>query len=95
VSGGIPIRLDKTGTQGDQTAIGCQRPKLGKPPAVGVGGSFPLAFGNFRRGCELIDRGNLLVRSLRTTLGFTIYVRRRVYGHVLNNNAIKFLEIAS
>jgi hypothetical protein len=26
-------------------------------------GSFPVPFGNFRRGCELIDRGNLLNNS--------------------------------
>ena len=82
-------------TQPAKPAIGCQRSKLGKPPAVGVGGSFPVAFWNFRRGCELIDRGQSAGHGRSVTLGFTIYVRRRVYGHVLNNNAIKFLEIAS
>jgi HK97 family phage major capsid protein len=60
-----------------------------------IGGALPLAFGNFDEGYELIDRGELRITVDEvTTPGMTkFYVRRRVYGHVMNNDAVKFLKL--
>lgn len=60
-----------------------------------IGGAFPLAFGNFLRGYELIDRSDLSITLDQvTTPGQTkFYVRKRVYGHVRNNDAVKFLKL--
>ena len=74
---------------------------LGYPVALwedmpdALGGAFPVAFGNFRRGYELIDRSMLQITvDPYTTPGQTkFYVRRRVYGHVSNNDAIKFMRL--
>ena len=56
--------------------------------------NFPIAFGNFMRGYVLVDRvGMMITRDNVTNVGFTkFYIRRREGGHVLNNNAIKFLR---
>ncbi len=55
---------------------------------------FPVAFGNFLEGYELIDRSDLRITLDEvTTPGMTkFYVRKRVYGHVRNNDAVKFLK---
>lgn len=55
---------------------------------------FPVAFGDFRRGYVLADRVGLrITRDNVTNVGFVrFYVRRREGGHVLNNDAIKFLK---
>jgi HK97 family phage major capsid protein len=60
-----------------------------------VGGAFPIAFGNFDEGYELIDRGDLHITVDEvTTPGMTkFYVRRRVYGAPMNNDAVKFLKL--
>lgn len=54
----------------------------------------PVAFGNFRRGYVLVDRTGLrITRDNVTNVGFVrFYIRRRVGGIPLNNNAIKFLK---
>lgn len=56
--------------------------------------AFPVGFGNFRRGYVLVDRTGLrITRDNVTNVGFVrFYIRRRVGGIVLNNNAIKFLR---
>lgn len=58
------------------------------------GASFPLAFGNFKRGYVLADRVGLrITRDQVTNVGFVrFYVRRREGGIVLNNDAIKWLK---
>ena len=55
----------------------------------------PVAFGNFARAYELIDRSDLRVTvDPYTTAGFTkFYVRKRVYGHPLNNDAVKWVRV--
>ncbi len=62
-------------------------------PDVG-GGNLPVAFGDFMRGYELIDRSDIRVLLDQVTSpGWTkFYVRKRVYGHVSNNDAIKWLK---
>jgi HK97 family phage major capsid protein len=56
--------------------------------------ALPIAFGNFKRGYVLTDRvGIRVTRDNVTNIGFVrFYVRRRVGGTVLNNDAIKFLK---
>jgi HK97 family phage major capsid protein len=55
---------------------------------------FPVAFGNFSEGYELIDRSDVRITLDEvTTPGMTkFYVSKRVYGHVRNNDALKFLK---
>lgn len=57
------------------------------------GGNFPVAFGDFRQGYLLAERTGLrITRDNVTNVGFIrFYVRRRMGGCVLNNDAIKFL----
>jgi HK97 family phage major capsid protein len=59
-----------------------------------AGGNFPVSFGNFLEGYELIDRSDLRITVDEvTTPGQTkFYVRSRVYGHVRDNNSIKWLR---
>ena len=59
------------------------------------GGAFPVAFGNFMKGYNLIDRTEMRITvDPVTSPGFLkFYVRRRVYGHVSNNDAVKFLKL--
>jgi HK97 family phage major capsid protein len=59
------------------------------------GGAFPVAFGDFNRAYELIDRSDLRITLDEvTTPGMTkYYVRRRVYGAPRNNDAVKFLKL--
>ena len=59
-----------------------------------LGGLFPVGFGNFGRGYELIDRSDITITvDPYTTPDYTkFYTRRRVYGHPLNNDAVKWLR---
>lgn len=76
---------------------------LGYPVAIwedldDVGNNkFPIAFGDWSRGYELVDRVGLRVTVDEvTTPGFTkFYVRKRVGGSVRDNNAIKWLKTAT
>lgn len=57
--------------------------------------NFPIGFGNFRRGYLLCDRTQIriTVDSNITEPGkIKFFVRRREGGHVLNNDAVKFLR---
>lgn len=56
--------------------------------------NFPIGFGNWRRAYVLVDRVGLRVtRDNVTNPGFVrFYVRRRMGGHVLNNDAAKFIR---
>jgi HK97 family phage major capsid protein len=60
----------------------------------GSPGTFPIAFGDFRRGYLLVDRVNMrVVVDPYTTLGSVrFYISKRVGGIVLNNDAIKWLR---
>lgn len=63
-------------------------------PDIGTN-NFPVAFGDFSRAYSLVDRTDLriTVDSNITTPGkIKYYVRRRVGGHVTNNDAVKFLR---
>lgn len=63
--------------------------------AVGAG-AFPLGFGNWQRGYQIGDRTSLnILRDPYTTKGkIKWYFRKRVYGEVLNSEAIKLLKVA-
>jgi HK97 family phage major capsid protein len=56
--------------------------------------AFPIGFGDYKRGYLLVDRVGLrITRDNITQPGFVrFYMRRREGGHVLNNNAVKFLR---
>lgn len=64
-------------------------------PDVGLN-TFPIAFGDFKRGYLLTDRVGLrITRDNVTNIGFVkFYIRRREGGIVLNNDAVKFLRTA-
>ncbi len=76
---------------------------LGRPvvtmedmPSIGSN-TFPVALGDWRRGYELIDIGNLiLVRDDVTVKGFVLfYVARRLGGKVTDDHAIKLIKAAA
>jgi HK97 family phage major capsid protein len=84
----------------DSLAAGQPARLLGYPvaiweqmPDVGAG-NFPVAFGDFQRGYQLVDRTDIrITRDPYTLPGFVrFYVRRRVGGHVWDNAAIKWLR---
>jgi HK97 family phage major capsid protein len=56
-----------------------------------------VAFGDFRRAYVLVDRVGLrITRDQVTNPGHVrFYVRRREGGHVLNNDAAKFLKCSA
>jgi HK97 family phage major capsid protein len=60
-------------------------------------GTFPIAFGNWQRGYQIGDRTSLnILRDPYTTKGkIKWYFRKRVYGEVLNSEAIKLLKVAA
>jgi HK97 family phage major capsid protein len=74
---------------------------LGKPISTWeqlsdpVGGSFPVAFGDFKQGYLLTERTGLrITRDNVTNVGYVrFYVRQRVGGCVLNNDAVKWLKL--
>ncbi len=74
---------------------------LGKPISIWeqfpdpLGGSFPVAFGDFKQGYLLTERTGLrITRDNVTNVGYVrFYVRQRMGGIVLNNDAIKFLKL--
>lgn len=59
--------------------------------------TFPVAFGDFRAGYELIDvTGMSMIRDDVTTKGHTLfYVSRRLGGKVVNDDAIKLIKAAA
>jgi HK97 family phage major capsid protein len=62
-----------------------------------TGDAFPIAFGNWRRAYLLADRSGLEITvdaNITTPGQVKFYVRRRVGGKVLNNQAVKLLKIA-
>ena len=66
----------------------------------GSGGSnpsYPIAFRNFRRAYTLADRTDLriTVDPVTEPRFRKFYVRRRVFGHPANTNAVKFLRTAA
>jgi HK97 family phage major capsid protein len=66
-------------------------------PAVAAS-AHPIAFGNWRRGYFLVDLGGLRITvddNITTPGRVKFYVRRRVGGHVLNNDAIKVLRVST
>ena len=56
--------------------------------------TYPVAFGDFRRGYVLVDRVGLrITRDNVTNVGFVkFYIRRREGGIVLDNHAVKFIK---
>ena len=65
-------------------------------PDIGAG-NYPIAFGNWKRGYLIVDKGaDRIIRDDITTKGFVkFYVARRVHGALLDSNAIKLLKIAA
>lgn len=65
-------------------------------PDIGAG-NYPIAFGNWKRGYLIVDKGaDRIIRDDITTKGFVkFYVARRVHGSLLDSNAIKLLKIAA
>jgi HK97 family phage major capsid protein len=63
----------------------------------GANSTFPVAFGDFRRGYLMVDRiGMRIVVDNVTTLGkVRFYISKRVGGTVLNNDAIKWIKTAA
>jgi HK97 family phage major capsid protein len=74
---------------------------LGKPIetceqlADPIGASFPIAFGDFKQGYLLTQRTGLrITRDNVTNVGYVrFYVRQRVGGIVLNNDAVKWMKL--
>jgi HK97 family phage major capsid protein len=65
-------------------------------PGVGAN-AFPIAFGNWRRAYLLADRSAMTVtvdQGITTPGQFKFYVRKRVGGIVLNNEAVKLIKCA-
>lgn len=65
-------------------------------PDVGSN-TFPVAFGDFRAGYELLDiTGMSMIRDDVTTKGYTFfYVSRRLGGKLVNDDAIKLIKAAA
>jgi len=84
----------REGTPG--TLLGFPLVEAEHMPAV-ASGSFPIAFGNWRRGYTITDlRDVTLLRDPYSVKGSVqIYVRKRVGGAVRDSNAIKVLKVAS
>lgn len=74
---------------------------LGKPISTWeqlsdpLGGQYPVAFGDFKQGYLLTERtGMRITRDNVTNVGYVrFYVRQRVGGCVLNNDAVKWLKL--
>ena len=92
----------------DSLSVGQPASLLGYPVAIweqmddvdvsgGNNPSFPIAFGNFRRAYTIADRHDMRITVDQVTEpGFTkLYIRKRVYGHPRNNDAVKFLRTAA
>ncbi len=76
---------------------------LGKPveiddnmPSIGAG-EYPVAFGNFREGYTIVDRGQTqILRDPYTQKPYVLfYVTKRVGGGITDYAAIKLLKVAS
>jgi HK97 family phage major capsid protein len=64
---------------------------------VSLANGHPIAFGNFARGYLLVDRVGLRITvdaNITTPGRIKYFIRRREGGHVLNNDAVKFLKCA-
>lgn len=102
-AGHIRKLKDTTGQYLWQVSLQLDQPDrlLGYPLAIWEqmsdpgSGNFPIAFGNFRRGYLLVDIVGLrMTRDEVTNPGYVrFYVRRRIGGIILNNDAVKFLKI--
>ncbi len=59
--------------------------------------ALPIAFGDFKRGYEIVDVGvPILIRDETTSKGFVIfYVEQRVGGHVIDDDALKLIKVAA
>lgn len=93
---GRPLYLPslREGTPG--TLIGFPMVEAEHMPGVSSG-SYPMAFGNWRRGYTITDRTGLRVlRDPFSKKGHVqFYVNKRVGGSVRNSDAIKVLKVAS
>jgi HK97 family phage major capsid protein len=93
---GRPLYLPslREGTPG--TLIGFPMVEAEHMPAV-ASGSYPMAFGNWKRGYTITDRtGIRVLRDPYAKKGFVqFYVNKRVGGAVRNSDAIKVLKVAS
>jgi HK97 family phage major capsid protein len=76
---------------------------LGYPVVIGEqmdavsANTHPIAFGNFARGYLLVDRAGLRITvdaNITTPGRIKYFIRRREGGHVLNNDAIKWIKAA-
>lgn len=65
-------------------------------PAIGSN-TFPVAFGDFRAGYELIDiTGMSMIRDDVTAKGYVLfYISRRLGGKLVNDDAIKLIKAAA
>ncbi|MBC7282564.1 phage major capsid protein [Hoeflea sp.] len=89
------IHWDATGSV-PMNILGYPITILDSMPDVGSN-TFPVAFGDFRAGYELIDvTGMTMIRDDVTSKGYTLfYVSRRVGGKVVNDDAIKLIKAAT
>jgi len=78
------------------TLIGFPMIEAEHMPSV-ASGSFPMAFGNWKRGYTIVDRSDLrIIRDPYAKKGFVqFYVHKRVGGTVRNSDAIKVLKVAT
>lgn len=78
------------------TLLGFPMAEAEHMPAVATG-TFPMAFGNFRRGYTITDlRGLTILRDPYSVKGSVqIYARKRVGGAVRDSNAIKLLRCST
>lgn len=73
-------------------------PVLEMPDMPDIGANaFPVAFGNFNDGYLINDvAGTRLTRDEITSVGYVkFYIRKRVYGKMLNDDAIKVIKCAT
>lgn len=84
-TGGVPMNI-----------LGYPITIMDSMPDVGSN-TFPVAFGDFRQGYELLDiTGMSLIRDDVTSKGHTLfYVSRRLGGKVVNDDAIKLIKAAA
>lgn len=89
------IHWDATGSV-PMNILGYPITILDSMPDVGSN-TYPVAFGDFRAGYELIDiTGMTMIRDDVTSKGYTLfYVSRRLGGKVVNDDAIKLIKAAA
>lgn len=93
---GRPLYYPATSDAAPGTLLGYPVLEMEAMPAVAAN-SFPIAFGNWRRGYTIADRTPLSV--LRDPYSYkgavSWYFRKRVHGGVVNSEAIKLLKVAA